>query len=227
MKNLPPAPIPGFVTIPAGQFEMGDHHQLGGMEHGYDEVPVHTVRVDGFYMAATETTARQYCRFLNGALADGTIRIKDGVVYESSGGEILFETNEADSASSISFHGRQFTVEENRDEHPVVCVRWFGAAAYCNWLSQQNGYEPCYDPATGKCDYSKPGYRLPTEAEWEYAGRGGLYQTYYIFPWGNDGDTAKANWPKSGDPYEVGPLPCTTPVGFYNGQLHRKTDFNQ
>jgi len=225
LGNLPPAPIPGFVTIPGGEFEMGDHHNLGGMEHGNDEVPVHTVRVDRFYMAATETTNRQYCAFLNGAFGQGTIRVEDGVVYGKGGDEPYFDTSAADSASSIRFDGERCSVEPNRDQHPVVCVRWFGAAACCNWLSRKNGYQPCYDLTTGNRDYSASGYRLPTEAEWEYAGRGGLYGPYYIFPWGNDADTLRANWPKSGDPYETGPLPFTTPVGFYNGELHHKIDF--
>lgn len=225
LKNLPPAPVSGFVTIPAGQFEMGDHHNLGGMEHGNDEIPVHTVRVGGFFMAATETTNRQYCAFLNATLGQGTIRVEEGVVYERNGSDPLFETDEADSASSIRFDGRQFVVEDNRDRHPVVCVRWLGAAACCNWMSEKNGYQPCYNLATGQCDYSKQGFRLPTEAEWEYAGRGGLYGPYYIFPWGNEADTSRANWPNSGDPFEAGPLPLTTPVGFYNGELHHKEQF--
>ena len=49
-----------------------------------------------------------------------------------------------------------------------------------------------------------------------------------MFPWGDDPNTGGllANWENSGDPYETGDYPWTTPVGFYNGQLHLKTDFN-
>lgn len=47
-----------------------------------------------------------------------------------------------------------------------------------------------------------------------------------VYPWGNDPDVARANWPRSGDPYETGPVPLTTPVGFYNGQLHSKETFD-
>jgi len=226
LKNLPPAPIKGFVTIPAGQFEMGDHHNLGGMEHGNDEVPVHTVRVDGFYMAATETTNRQYADFLNAALDAGSVVVRHGVVYGTANDAVYFETYESDAASGISFDGRKFAVRDGRAQHPVVCVRWLGAAAYCNWLSAREGYEPCYDLATGVCNFSKEGFRLPTEAEWEYAGRGGLYGPYYIWPWGNEPDARRANWPHSGDPFEGGAFPHTTPVGFYDGALHRKEQYS-
>ena len=73
---------------------------------------------------------------------------------------------------------------------------------------------------------SRSGYRLPTEAEWEWAGRGGHTAPYYNYPWGDDQDVTKANWPGSGDPYEVGSYPYTTPVGFYDGTLKLKSVFN-
>ena len=120
----------------------------------------------------------------------------------------------------------RFVIVDQRANHPVVCIRWHGAAACCNWLSRKKGYAALYDPTTWQCDYTKPGFRLPTEAEWEYAGRGGLVGPYYNFPWGDDPDVTKANWPESHNPYQTGPYPWTTPVGFFNGELHRKADFH-
>ncbi|MCP4250698.1 MAG: formylglycine-generating enzyme family protein, partial [bacterium] len=147
------------------------------------------------------------------------------MVYRRGSDDAYSETRQAAGFSGIEWDGQGFRVRDGRERHPVIGIRWFGAAAYTNWLSEQHGYEPCYDPATWECNSSKNGYRLPTEAEWEYAGRGGLSAPYRIYPWGDDADPSRANWPSSGDPYEAGPRPLTTPVGFYDGRLHRQADF--
>ena len=215
----------GWVLVPSGEFDMGDHHDLGGREHRSDEVPIHTVRLDPFYMAATEVTNAEYCRFLNDAATARSIVVRDGFVYADDGSTLYCDTVDADPASSIRWDGQGFILVGKREGHPVVCVRWHGAAAFCNWLSEENGYKPCYDSATWNCDYSRDGFRLPTEAEWEYAALGGQHEPYCIFPWGDDPDETKANWPNCGDPYETGPFPWTTPVGFYNGALRAREDF--
>lgn len=63
-------------------------------------------------------------------------------------------------------------------QRPVEQIRWSDAALFCNERSRREGLEPCYDEATFECDFSASGYRLPTEAEWEYAARAGAEAVY-------------------------------------------------
>lgn len=215
--------------IPSGEYEMGDHFGFVDPSHPSDELPLHLVSIDSFYMGITEVTNQQFVCFLNSSYLDGFIEVKENIVYLTGSNTIIGFTKEYAKYYSISFDGKSFSISDFRANHPVVGVMWYGAVAFCNWLSRHNDLEECYNIANGNCDFSKKGYRLPTEAEWEWAGRGGQTSPYFNYPWGNDQDVTKANWPNSKDPYEgtsESDYPFTTPVGFYDGTEHLKSEFN-
>ena len=223
--------LPGdMVAIPAGTFQMGDSKGEG---NPWDELlPVHTVTVDSFAMGKYEMTNGQYRDFLNSALAQGLITVTNGVVYKAGSGTSYpyCDTSTSISYSKIAFSNNTFSVQtkggKDMTNHPMVDVSWYGAVAYCNWRSQQEGKQTCYNLSTWACDFSKKGYRLATEAEWEYAARGGLSGNR--FPWGDTINQTQANFYSFPYSYDVSPVkyqchplwddgiyPYTSPVGFF------------
>ena len=217
---------PTMLYLSGGVFAMGDHYGYVDPSHPSDEIPIHNVTVSSFKMGQNDITVEQYCLYLNSAMSSGNIRVTNGLVYLAGGSDVLFLARQADQYSRIGWNGTGFSVLDKKGEHPITSVMWQGAAAYCNWLSTAQGLQPCYNTTTWNCSFVNNGYRLPTEAEWEYAARGGQYNPYYNYTYGNQVDKTKSNIPNSGDPFESGTLPWTTPAGFYNGQMQLKSTFD-
>jgi formylglycine-generating enzyme len=220
-----------LTIIPAGTFQMGN--STNAQEGNSDELPVHTVALDSFCMGKYEITNGQYCTFLNSAYPS-QLKVVSGVVYASSDTGNSFpycDTSPSSSYSQIAFSNNTFSVRtkggKDMTSHPMVQVSWYGAVAYCNWRSQQEGKQICYNLSTWNLDISKKGYRLATEAEWEYAARGG--RSGNRFPWGNTITHSQANYYSSDsfDSYDISPtrgwhptwndgiMPYTSQVGSF------------
>lgn len=157
---------PGFKIVPGGSFEMGSSEA--------DEKPVHKVNIDPFYMSYTELTVGEFREFVDATGYLSTAEKKRNA-YTLNTSKMLLERD-----VDASWHNPGFT---QNDRHPVTCVSWYDAIAYCNWRSIKEGLKPCYyikgnpNPVNWQkgliqCDFKAEGYRLPTEAEWEFAARG-------------------------------------------------------
>ncbi len=195
--EAPVAPV-GFAVIPGGSFQMGDALD------GNSNAPVVTVNISEFYMGKYEVTKSEWDAVRTWGLSNGYTDLSAG-----------------------SGKGAN---------HPVHSIDWYAMVKWCNARSEQEGRTPCYTVSgliyrTGNnddvvCDWTANGYRLPTEAEWEKAARGGM--TGKRFPWGDTISHANANYKEStsysydtGDgsgyhpDYFFGSTPYTSPVGSF------------
>jgi large repetitive protein len=133
-----------------------------------------------YYIGKFEITNQKYCDILNLANSQGLITVDSVVTNNFGDSKKLLNLN--DDNCKINYNANSFVPETGQENHPVVCITWYGAAFYCNILSSQNGHSELYDLADWSCNYyGIKGFRLPTEAEWEYAAR---YYDARTYPWG-------------------------------------------
>jgi formylglycine-generating enzyme len=183
----PPGKAPrGMVWIPGGEFSMGAAATRGmndvGMQATRDSRPIHRVRVDGFWMDVTEVTNAQFAEFVSATgyvtISERTPRAEDfpsAAAEDLVAGSVVFSP--PDHAVPLNDHFQWWSYVDGanwrhplgpessidgKDQYPVVHIAYEDAQAYAKWA----------------------GKRLPTEAEWEFAARGGL--SGQLYPWGND-----------------------------------------
>ena len=202
-----PNPPAGMVLIPAGSFTMGDN-----LDGGSTTDPLHSVYVSAFYVDRTDVTLALWEQVYNWATNNG----------------YTFDYGATGKAA----------------DHPARSMTWYDAVKWCNARSEKEGATPAYYTTaarsaiyrtgdldlTNSCVNWSAGYRLPTEAEWEKAARGGA--SGQRFPWGNTISWSQANYfafPLSGGGYAYdvnqttgfhptfndGVYPYTSPVGYF------------
>jgi formylglycine-generating enzyme required for sulfatase activity len=178
----------GYVTIAAGALAMGSPEDEMGR---FADETLHEVTLtNALYVKSTEVTNQQFLDLAQWAYDHGYVTATSDVLNDN----ILNDNPDAvsppalllDLASpvcDIDFTNGVFTTIN--PTYPVKAVNWYGAAAYCDWLSLQHGLPRAYNHSTWQCNggpYAVTGYRLPTEAEWEYACRAGSTTAFHNGP---------------------------------------------
>jgi len=146
---------PEMVVIPSGEFEMGGHRWLQAVgqwqrleEPRENELPVRQLTIQPFALGRYEVKREEYATFLAATNRD-----------EASGDCAYWDNDKWLIEPSLGWDRPGF---EQDNSHPVTCISWSDAQAYVDWLTQTTGHS----------------YRLPSEAEWEYACRGGTGATF-------------------------------------------------
>ena len=152
--------VPQMVPVPGGIFTMGSTKKDKDAQD--DEQPAHQVRVAAFELGKYEVTNDEFVAFLN----------EKGNQEEGGATWINLEGNVGIEKCRILFDGKAYAVEKGYERHPVLYVSWYGATAFCQWLSEK----------------TRQNFRLPSEAEWEYAARGGNNSKGYTYAGSNNVD---------------------------------------
>lgn len=190
-----------MVFVEGGQFIMGDKTNDGDRDEH-----LHKVMVNSFYIGKYEVTVEKFRQFVD-ATDHETRAEKDGWAYNWNGSLLAKE------------YGTNWRNISTDPKAPVTCVSWLDAVKYCNWLSEKDGFNQCYtitEDTVVAFNTTANGYRLPTEAEWEFAARGGRKSKDYKFSGGNKG--YDQGWVKENADYKVHRVGTKAPneLGIYD-----------
>jgi serine/threonine-protein kinase PpkA len=157
--------IPAVATIPPGCFQMGSPESETG--RGADEV-LHRICIKGFKLAKYEVTVEEFSQFIG-----ATSYVTDAENNTFEQGCWSFEKNPEKPWDWRPWASWRLPIQGalSLNNYPVTCVSYNDVMAFIEWLNKETGHE----------------YRLPTEAEWEYAARAGTTTAHY---WGNNSDIA-------------------------------------
>jgi formylglycine-generating enzyme required for sulfatase activity len=146
--------------------------------------------VQDLYVSRYEITWGQFAAAMNYALKRGYAEIRGDKLYSRKG---LFPWsydksvfNIASCRDRVAFRDGAFAVIESFDRMPLNDVGWYGAAFFCNVLSEANGLSLCYDWDSWEVIPLSRGYRMPTFEEWEYLAKGGASSGGYSFSGSNE-----------------------------------------
>ena len=148
-----------MVLIPGGTFLMGSPESEPG--HKEDEGPQHQVRLDSFYLCTTEVTIQLFMAYY----VETVTGKKDFITTDEE------KKDDVDAVTGPTPVYGDMTMGYD-EKHPAMGMTWYNAMAFCRWLSEKTGKQ----------------YRLPTEAEWEYASRAGSTSAFGV---GDDPEKVK------------------------------------
>jgi formylglycine-generating enzyme required for sulfatase activity len=172
----------------------------------------------GIYVQATEVTNQQYMEMAQWAYDNGHCLATSSNVLDALDGSTQVLRTLGAGNYEISFSNGVFNCID--PDHPVQNLTWYGSVAYCDWLSLAQGLPRAYSHATWQCNggspYTAAGYRLPTEAEWEYACRAGTQTPFNTGPCLDAGTEANYNSLVTYNGCPTGPfVRSAVPVGNY------------